>query len=314
MSNLDHQIPDYEITLLVDKEFDANSGFRADLRLCDEPERSWTTAKSRVMLDYLAVQGNKSIAPGKIGEAYLSAKSIFGNKALSTIAEGRGRIALLIDSDGGSVDVERYYKRMLKTLTNANARTEVDAFVLGHACSAGFGLMCVANGISVLSNSILMWHFSDDGNNRRPKIVSRLEKNMVLRRGYRKELDDLIRFLRRSRYIRYENKEKLVKDFILDSKDPEGEVYFRGDYAYEQELVDASYVDPIKMGRDYASRYLGMINQSVSDFWVISKLTASEAGDRLNWRNFDFEKARVRARGELNDMVRNEALEELYGG
>lgn len=313
MSNLEHQIPDYELTLLVDKEFDANSGFRADLRLCDEPERSWTTAKAKKMLDYLAVQGNKSIAPGKIGEAYLSAKAIFGNKALSTIAEGRGRIALLIDSDGGSVDVERYYKRIVKTLTNSNPNTEVDAFVLGHACSAGFSLMCAADDISVLSNSILMWHFSDDGNNRRPKIVSRLEKNMVLRRGYRKELDDLIRFLRRSRYLRYESKETLVKDFVLDSKDPEGEVYFRGDIAYEKELVDASYDDPIMMGRDYAARYLGMTNQAVSDFWVLSKLTANEAGHRLNWRNFDFEGTRVRTRSELSDTLRNEVLEQIYG-
>lgn len=312
MSNLDQQIPDYELTLVVDKEFTAKSAFRADLRFCEDPDRRWTTSKINRMLDYLSIQANTSMPPEKIGEAYLAAKTLFGNKALATIVEGRGRVALLLDSDGGNVDAEKYYKRVLKTLT-AGSNTEIDAFVLGHACSAAFGLLALADDISVLPQSVMMWHFSDDGNNRRQETVSRLEKNQSLRRDYRKELDDLVRFLRRNKYLRYDSKEKLVRDYVLDSKDPEGEVYFSGEQAYVQEMVDACYDDPISMAKYYQQRYLGITNPSVMDFWVLSKVITGAIPGDTEWRYVDFEQARVEARANLNYAAREEIVEEIYG-
>lgn len=313
MSNLDEKILDYELTLVVDKEFTDNSGFRADLRFSDQPERVWSSTKAHKLLSYLSLLGGGNSVPiGKKGEAYLAAKQIFENKLLSTILEGRGRIALLIDSDGGSVDTEKYYKRALKTLKIARG-TKVDAFILGHACSAAFSLMCMADDVSVLPDSVLMWHFSDDGNTRRSNLVSQLSGQQFLKKSFKKELAELINFSKRSKYLRYLPREQVINDLVINAGNPDGEVYFRGDDAFEQELVDACYTDPIMMGRYYADRYLGMASTTVSDFWVLSKVIADQAGDRKNWPNFNFEEARVATRSSLNDVTRGEVLEHIYG-
>jgi len=234
-------------------------------------------------------------------DSYIANQYLLGDKLTQILLEGRVKIGLLIDSDGGDMEILKLISTGLTEMKERGGESQ--AFVVGHAASAGMELFMSADDRYVLDRSCLMWHFSDCNGERRKSVE-------ILRKGGRPlpspkqgELQELWTFFESSPCYTSKIWKEVLQNIIADDN-PDGEIAFSGQQLAELQLVNKSF----RRLRSLAAKFNGEFSLArsiaVKDFWILSDVINLETGKVQDWGAVDFEKMRRDKKKELPYLAR----------
>lgn len=298
---LDDQNYDAELVVIVDSEVDKLNPFTAILKPADQElgvdlgiwpfdVASKMQAGSRKKIDQSKSGNELGFELAKVGDS---------RQILEIIRDGRIKIGFLIDSDGGDALLVDEYESAIKYFRTNGAR--VHAYVTGHAMSAAFSIMNIADKINVQSDSVALWHFTDLASSTRVDAVKSLRAGYVLSDVHQADLNDLRKFLGRSKSYSPDDWNGWIEE-ITDLDNKEGEVSFDGQAICDMGITDLVYTDIVTEVKQFSSEFVLSNSALVRQFWAISNYLAEEAGSC--WYDFDFESAR--------QALKNKQFEDIY--
>ncbi|MCC6643786.1 ATP-dependent Clp protease proteolytic subunit [Candidatus Peregrinibacteria bacterium] len=285
---------DAELVVIADTDFRPAPLHRTQLLYREDQGRSFGRRSTEALIKYVAlIRRERKEDIDKILFLGKKLQRVWGKRVLETMLEGRLKIALLIDSDGGVMSHLDYFNDALAYWKDG-VDTKVEAYVFGHAMSAGFSLMCEADQIAVLPRSEMMWHFSSNSTNQRRKLVNSFRKNLPLPDSNLMEVEKLRRFLYRNSVYKYADfAKRKVREGILADSTGRGEIGFVGANCFKAELANEMFDDVVSMARHFNSRYRIAVDKKVTEFWVLSAINESSVDSLESWRYVNFEKMRA---------------------
>lgn len=291
---------DTELVVLVDKEFAANDTFdtviadRNSGRTCmtdDLPLRllsghSKLSPRRRVGMRYAEI----SRLNCEVAEIRAQLARLIDRPILEALLESPVKMAFLIDSEGGDIEVQN---SCLRAAEYVNQRSgEVTSLVTGSAQSAAFSVMAIAENIHVLTNSALLWHFSSTNEGvERARTVNELREGVRLSKRNSRELEELFVLLRRSPFFSNELRDQFL-GMIKNPNNKEGQVTFTGQNLTNLLIADFCYDDVRRMAKWFDNQYVAMDNAFIMDFWVLSDLITRNIPAGESWHDISFERAR----------------------
>lgn len=287
---------DAELAVVADAEFKGTHLHRTSILDRDDQSRHFGRRITEALIKYVAL-----LRRGKEEDAdqllYLGKKlqRNLGKRVFETLIEGRLKIALLIDSDGGDIRHLKYFEDALGFWKDrGNDSTKVEAYVFGHAMSAGFFLMCEAENIAVLPRTELLWHFSGHSVGQRKSLVKSYKQNLAFPKQNLIELQGLVKFLRKnSIYAQEDFAIRKAREKILEDTTGQGDVSMLGAHCFKAEMVNEMYGDVISMARHFNARYRIALDPKVEEFWVLSAMAEDDVSSMESWRFINFEKMRA---------------------
>lgn len=306
VSGLDY---DGELVVMADAEFSDKNPFnvvvvdRVSGRVFETNDAVCELLRRHHDIRTPPASGRHSVAKRELLEMRAAASFSRVNRDLDEdvidlLLEGKIRVASLIDSDGGDMDVLRNYQRALEYLTVNGGKSE--AFVVGHSGSAAFELMASSQNIYLMLKTALLWHFSDIHGERR-SAVQDLKHARQIPRDKEKELMELFDFLSRSDGFNSVVRGRYLAE-ITHGGNPEGELGFSGGELLAMGLVRQAYMRIGNMRRCFENRYYACESSRVREFWGLSTLLVREAGDFDEWDSFNFEERRKEMRKKVGHI------------
>lgn len=298
---LDNQNYDAELVVIADSEVDKLNPFRAILKPTDQELGIDLGILPFDVASKMQAGSRKKIDQSKLGNEFGLDLAKVGNsrQILEIIRDGRIKIGFLIDTDGGDALLVDEYEAAIKYFRTNGAT--VHAYVTGHAMSAGFSIMNIADSISVLNSSVALWHFTDLSSNTRVDAVKNLGAGYVLSHVHQTDLDDLRKFLARSKSYTLEDWKGWVEE-ITEIDNEEGELAFDGEAMSDMGITDLVHTDVVTEAKQFSGEFALSNSALVRQFWAISDYLAEEAGS--TWYDFDFESAR--------QALKNKQFEDIY--
>lgn len=291
---------DAELVVLVDKEFSPKDTF-------DSVVADRNTGRTQ-MVDDLPIRmlsGHSKLSPRRrvgMGSREISKLNLemaeirdqvrhwVGQQVLESLLEGPVKMAFLIDSEGGDIEVQNECLRAAEFVAQNGG--EVSGYVTGSAQSAAFSVMAAAEKIHVLAKSSLLWHFSSTNDGvERARTVRELRSGVRLSKRNSRELEELFVLLRRSPYFSPKTKDHFLQ-VIKDPANEEGEVTMNGEELATLGIADYFYDGVKRMAKWFHEDFVAMDNQFVRDFWILSDLIIKGLPEDSDWQKFGFEKAR----------------------
>lgn len=220
-------------------------------------------------------------------ELYGMAEFYLGAEVLEVLLDGRVKVALLIDSDGGDMDVHNRLDRSVAYWRKGGGESQ--AFVYGHAHSAGFDTLMKADARYVLDKSSLIWHFSDSDGERRQSIEGLRQMSKIFRRN-QQELAELRAFFELSPDFNEQIWTRMVTE-IVALNNPDGDLFFSGKELQQMQLA-RSFKRLKSLFAKFRSEFYLADSLAVRDFWILSEVLDAQVRNNSDWQSLDFENMR----------------------
>lgn len=202
----------------------------------------------------------------------------YGKEVVDIIMEGRLKMSLLIDTDGGTAMFANHLIGAIQTVLSK--RGDVEAYVPRKACSAGSLIFAASQKRYVSPYALFMWHLGSLSDETDNDYASSDERRICLEMEM-EEMDEFFRTTATGSTIMARYKE--VKD---DTGNPLNEVWFTGEELYEDDIATEMLSSTVSFAKRYNDNCLAEIDREAGITFFSTIAVAldfeSKAGRPLN--------------------------------